>query len=255
MSEIVISVEDVGLTYRIERNQFRSIKEFSNLFVKRQIKITQVKALDQVSLTIQKGETYGLIGKNGAGKSTLLKLIAGIIKPTNGRLRVWGNVRALLSVGAGFNYDMTGRENAYMYSSMLGRSDQETMRLFEEIVDFSELEEFIDVPLRTYSTGMVARLGFATALADLPGILLVDEVLAVGDARFQEKCRQRFDDLRKAGATIVIVSHNLSEVERLCQRVAWLERGSLRTSGSPAQVVEEYRNSLGDPAATGVIAK
>ncbi len=240
MSNNSIQLDDVDVHYRFEHNQTRSLKEFVVRFARREIRIEKVRALDNVSLEIRKGETFGVIGRNGAGKSTLLKAIAGIVRPTSGRLRVWGDVRALLSVGAGFNPEMTGRENTFMLSSMLGRTNRETTKLFDEIVDFSELAEFMDSPLRIYSTGMIARLGFAVAMVNQPEIILIDEVLAVGDGRFQEKCKTKLKEFQQAGATVVFISHSMPEVERLCQRVAWLGDGKLMRVGPATAVIKEY---------------
>ena len=240
MPDLTIELNDIKVHYAFERDRSTSLKEFVFRAVKRQIQVEKVRALDGISLQINRGETFGIIGHNGAGKSTLLKLITGIIRPTEGRLRVWGKVTGLLSVGAGFNPEMSGQENISLYSSMLGRTDQETKQLFDGIVDFSGLEKFIDSPLRIYSTGMIARLGFAVAMAKQPDIILVDEVLAVGDAEFQEKCKGKFLEFQNQGATVIFVSHNMPEIQRLCQKAAWLQHGKLVMDGIVERVVEKY---------------
>lgn len=201
----------------------------------------KVVALKNISFDVQHGEVFGIIGRNGAGKSTLMKVMAGLLKPTSGRMRIWGKTSSLLAVGAGFNKDLSGRENIHLFSSYLGRTAQRTKQLFDEIVDFSELEEFIDAPVRTYSSGMVARLGFAIAMVEQPEILLVDEVLGVGDEQFRAKCQKRFRDLRDAGATIVIITHHLGEVKAFCDRSAWLHKGEMKAIGNPDDVVNMFR--------------
>lgn len=243
MGAIAIDLVNVKVHYLFERNQSTSLKEFVLRYLKRQVQMEKVHALDDVSLQINRGETVGIIGHNGAGKSTLLKLISGIIRPTAGRVRIWGKVTSLLSVGAGFNREMTGRENIFLYSAMLGRTDRETTYLFDSIVDFSGLEKFIDSPLRIYSTGMVARLGFAVALARQPEIILVDEILAVGDTEFQEKCKQKFLEFQMQGATIVFVSHNMPELRRLCRTTAWFQFGKLISYGPSHQVIDAYASA------------
>ncbi len=203
-----------------------------------------IKALDGVSLEIRRGEVYGIIGRNGSGKSTLLKVLSRIILPTKGRVQIWGRVFPLLGVGAGFHPELTGRENIYLYSAILGRSRARTHELLDEIVAFAELEDFIDEPIRIYSSGMVARLGFAVAMAEVPEILLVDEVLAVGDERFKDKCNERFREFTTQGSTIVFVSHNMRAVEEMCSRVSWIHQGKLLMTGDTTTVIAEYRRFI-----------
>lgn len=197
-------------------------------------------ALRDVSFEVADGETVGLIGPNGVGKSTVLKLISRILEPTSGRVEVNGRVGALLELGAGFHPDLTGRENVYLNASMMGLNRQEVDRRFDEIVAFSELEPFIDVPVKHYSSGMYVRLGFAVAVHTDPEILLVDEVLAVGDAAFQRKCYERIDQLRAAGVTLLFVSHSADTVRSLCSRALWLDSGTLVADGSAESVVQQY---------------
>ena len=243
MRGAVIKLEDVSIYYRFEPDRPASLKEFVIRTIKKDIKRQTVRALDGVSFEVQKEEVLGIIGRNGAGKSTLLKLISRIIRPTQGRVRVWGNVTSLLGVGAGFSHELTGTENIFLYSALLGRSQEQTIDLFEEIVDFAELEEFIDAPLRTYSTGMIARLGFAVAMVETPEILLVDEVLAVGDEQFQKKCQVRFQDIQSAGATIIIVSHSMTAITNLCDRALWLAEGKAVRFDYARDVVAGYQTS------------
>jgi ABC-type polysaccharide/polyol phosphate transport system ATPase subunit len=199
-----------------------------------------VTAVDDVSLRVEKGETFGVIGENGSGKSTLLKLVAGIAKPTSGRLATEGKISALIELGAGFHPEISGRENVFINGIMLGLSKKEITRKFDEIVRFAELEEFIDAPVKTYSSGMYMRLGFSIAINVNPEILLVDEVLAVGDASFVPKCLDRIDDFRRRKKTILFVSHDLTTVSKICDRVAWMKDGKLRMLGEPKRVVDAY---------------
>lgn len=239
---MAVALENVSVHYRFVTDRPTSMKEFAVRLLRQEIEPQSVRALDDVSLDVKRGEVLGVIGRNGAGKSTLLKLIAGIIRPTAGRVRVWGRVTSLLGVGAGFSHELTGRENVYLYSALLGRSQDRTQALFEQIVDFAELGNFIDAPVRTYSSGMVARLGFAVAMAETPEILLVDEVLAVGDTAFQEKCGVRFREIQNAGATIVIVSHSMKTIRKQCERALWLSDGKAMSLESASQAVKSYHS-------------
>lgn len=240
--QLAIQLDEVAVYYRLHRNRPTSLKEYAIRWLKRDLEPTYVRALDGVSLEIHAGEVFGVIGRNGAGKSTLLKVISGIVWPTRGRVRVWGRVVSLLGVGAGFHEELTGRENVYLYSAILGRSGSQTEALFPSIVEFAELEDFIDSPLRVYSNGMKARLGFAVAMAERPDILLVDEVLAVGDEQFQLKCQRRFREFREQGTTIVIVSHSMRTIEEMCSRVLWLVDGRVGGIGPAEEVVQMYRD-------------
>jgi ABC-type polysaccharide/polyol phosphate transport system ATPase subunit len=199
-----------------------------------------VTAVSGVNIRVEKGETFGVIGENGSGKSTLLKLIAGIAKPTSGRVRTEGKISALIELGAGFHPEITGRENVFINGIMLGLSKREIVRKFDEIVRFAELEDFIDAPVKTYSSGMYMRLGFSVAINVNPEILLVDEVLAVGDAAFVPKCLDRIDDFRRRKKTILFVSHDLATVSKICDRVAWMKCGVIRMLGDPKRVVDAY---------------
>jgi ABC-type polysaccharide/polyol phosphate transport system ATPase subunit len=197
-----------------------------------------VAALDDVTLFVEKGQTFGVIGENGSGKSTLLKLVAGIAKPTRGRVRTEGKVSALIELGAGFHPEISGRENIFINGIMLGLTKKEITAKFDEIVKFAELEDFIDAPVKTYSSGMYMRLGFAIAINVNPDILLIDEVLAVGDASFVPKCLDRIDDFRRRKKTILFVSHDLTTVEKICDRVAWFKDGRVRDIGEAKRVID-----------------
>lgn len=203
-----------------------------------------VTALDGVSLKIEKGQTFGIIGENGSGKSTLLKVVAGIAKPSAGRVRTEGKVSALIELGAGFHPEITGRENVTINGIMLGLSKKEIHQKFEEIVRFAELEKFIDAPVKTYSSGMYMRLGFSVAINVNPDILLIDEVLAVGDAAFVPKCLDKIDDFRRRKKTILFVSHDLPTVSKICDRVAWMKNGRLQMVGEPKRVVDAYLQDI-----------
>lgn len=248
----VILAENISMHYPRLKNQTSSVKELFVRLVHRQASIKIVKALDDVSLSINKGEVYGIIGKNGSGKSTMLKILSRIIQPTQGRVRIWGKVSPLLGIGAGFHPELTGRENAYIYSALLGRSKKSTDELMSWIIDFAELENFIDDPIRIYSSGMTARLGFAVAIAERPEILLVDEVLSVGDERFKDKCNERFQDFCNSGTTIVFVSHNLGAVREMCSRATWLHLGKSMATGKTNEVLAEYQKYINRKPAVSV---
>ncbi len=205
-----------------------------------------VTALDGITLRVEKGQTFGVIGENGSGKSTLLKLVAGIAKPTQGRIKTEGKVSALIELGAGFHPEISGRENVYINGIMLGLTKKEISAKFDEIVEFAELENFIDAPVKTYSSGMYMRLGFAIAINVNPDILLIDEVLAVGDASFVPKCLDRIDDFRRRGKTILFVSHDLSTVDKICDRVAWLKGGRIQVIGEAKRVIDAYLQDVAE---------
>jgi ABC-type polysaccharide/polyol phosphate transport system ATPase subunit len=239
-----VLLEGVSVQYRVPRERTKSFKHHAIRWLKRELIYESFWALDQVTLEIARGEVFGVIGPNGAGKSTLLKLIARVLRPTRGRVRVFGHVAPLLESAAGFDAELSGRENVYVYSAVLGHRRAETAARFGSIVEFAGLEQFIDAPLRTYSSGMYARLAFSVATAVAPDILIVDEVLSVGDAEFQRRSSERIEQFQKNGATIIMVSHNLQEVSRLCTRAAWLEHGTLQATGATAEVVGAYEERV-----------
>ena len=210
VAEPVVQLEGVGVRYRLPRERIPSFKDYAIRWLKRSLAYDELWAVRGVSFEIQRGETFAIVGHNGAGKSTLLKLIARVLRPTEGRVRVAGRVAPLLELGAGFDYELTGRENVFLNGTILGFSQADIESRFERIVAFAGLKEFIDMPLRTYSTGMVARLGFAVATDVKPDLLIVDEVLAVGDGEFQARSRERMETFRGEGQTIIMVSHNLN---------------------------------------------
>ena len=238
MSNTAISVEGVWKNFRLyhERNQYLK----TTLLRGGRTKHDEFWALKGVSFEIPSGSTFGIIGSNGSGKSTLLKCLAGILTPDKGNIRIDGRLAALLELGAGFHPDLTGRENIHLNAAILGMTRKDIERHFEDIVDFSGLERFIDTPVKNYSSGMVVRLGFAVAINVDPEILLIDEVLAVGDESFQQRCYEKIEELRRDGRTIVLVSHGLSQITQLCTTTAWIEKGDLRRVGPSYEVVSEY---------------
>ena len=235
-----IVVYGLGIRYRLPNNNTRSLKDFAIKAVTGQIKYDHFWALKDISMTVQEGEILGLIGHNGAGKSTLLKVVARILKPTEGRVIVRGSVAPLLGVGAAFHLELTGRENVFLYGSLLGFSRREMDEKYDRIVDFAELWDYIDQPLRTYSSGMRSRLGFAVATDAQPDILIVDEILSVGDEAFRAKSEERMRNFRDRGATIMLVTHSMETIREICHRVAWIHQGHVRMLGETEEVVDRY---------------
>ncbi|HII08454.1 MAG TPA: ABC transporter ATP-binding protein, partial [Methanosphaera sp.] len=222
----VIEVDNVSMEFNLNKERTDSLKEFIIKFIKREIRFQSFWALNNVSLKIYQGEKVGFVGLNGAGKSTLLKIISGVLRPTTGSVKVNGTLAPLLALGAGFDINYTGRENIYLNGALLGHSRAEMDKKFDDIVDFSELEEFIDVPVKNYSSGMRSRLGFAIATSINPDILILDEVLSVGDMSFQAKCRDRMHNMMSE-ASMLFVSHSVSQVRSLCDKAIWLHKGSI----------------------------
>ena len=241
--DIVISVKNVEKSFKIYNDKGHTLKE-RLLFFKQRNSYTRHEVLRGVTLEIKKGEVAGLVGHNGCGKSTLLKLMTKIIYPDRGKIEIKGKISSLLELGAGFHPDMTGRENIYTNASIFGLTKKEIDARLDDIINFSELEEFIDSPVRTYSSGMYMRLAFSVAINVDADILLIDEILAVGDARFQAKCFNKMLELKKRGITIVIVSHDLGSIERLCNRAVWIENGKIRDEGTPHDIVAEYLDDI-----------
>ena len=238
--ETMIEVRDVSMRFRMANDRISSIKEYAIARLRGKLKYNEFEALKHVSFDVKRGEVMGLIGHNGAGKSTLLKVISGILKPTEGSVIVRGNVAPMLELGSGFDFDMTGRENIFLNGAILGYSEEFLKSKYEEIVAFSEIGPFIDMPLRNYSSGMVARLAFSVATVVVPEVLIVDEVLAVGDADFQEKSRKRMMELMSGGTTVLFVSHSMDQIRQMCNRVVWLERGRVTMFGNVQTLCEEY---------------
>ncbi|MBI5305255.1 MAG: ABC transporter ATP-binding protein [Chloroflexi bacterium] len=253
--DTAIRLDDISVCYRVPHERIASLKEHTIRWLQRRTQTEQFLALREVTLDARRGEMIGIIGRNGAGKSTLLKVIARVLRPTTGRVRIAGAVAPLLEFGAGFHPELTGRENVFLNGALLGFSRAQMREKFDRIVDFAELWEFIDAPLRTFSSGMVARLGFAVATDVEPEILILDEVLSVGDAEFQRKSFERILSFRAAGATILFVSHNLDAVKSLCERAIWLEHGRVVSDGQAGAVVDQYQFGEGmKPRARGSIA-
>jgi lipopolysaccharide transport system ATP-binding protein len=236
----VIELDHIAVRYRVPQERIPSLKEYAIRWLKRQMRYQHFWALDDVSVSIQPGEVFGIIGPNGAGKSTLLKVVARVLRPTRGRVRIRGRVAPLLELGAGFNHELTGRENILLNGTILGFPKKDIESRFDRIVEFSGLGDFIDAPLRTYSSGMIARLGFAVATDVRPGILIVDEILGVGDAAFQKKSFERILEFQAQGTTILLVSHALERVSEMCSRAIWLENGKVVFEGSAKSAVNQY---------------
>jgi ABC-2 type transport system ATP-binding protein/lipopolysaccharide transport system ATP-binding protein len=243
MNSYKIQLKEVSVEYRIPTEKIGTFKEYMIRLVQGKIKHRSFFALKNINMEILKGEVFGVIGHNGAGKSTLLKLVARVIPPSNGRIEVRGNVSPLLELGAGFHPELSGRENIFLNGALLGFSRKDIEEKFENIVEFSGLTGFIDAPMRTYSSGMWARLGFAVATDSRPEILLVDEILAVGDEAFQRKCYDRIDHFQTQGTTILLVAHDMGKIKSMCKRVAWLDHGELKYIGDPDTAIELYRNA------------
>ena len=241
MASPIVKVEDVSLKFNIDANRATSLKEFFVRWMKKDLKRKEFWALKNISFEVHKGDVVGIIGHNGAGKSTLLKTISGIMKPTKGSIHVKGNIVPMLELGSGFDPELSGRENIYLNGAIMGYSKAFLDEKYEEITTFSELGDFIEAPIRTYSSGMMARLAFSIACIVEPEILIVDEILSVGDADFQEKSRQRMMELMGGGTTVFFVSHNLEQIKEMCNKVLWLEHGEMVEYGEMEEVCKEYK--------------
>lgn len=237
---IMIEVDNVTMRFHMNTDRIRSIKEYVTKALRGKIKYMDFTAVDGLSFTVDKGETLGIIGHNGAGKSTTLKLISGILKPSEGTVKVYGNVVPMLELGSGFDMELTGRENIFLNGAILGYSEEYLNEKLDEIIAFSELGKFIEAPLRTYSSGMLARLAFSVASVVDPEILIVDEILAVGDSDFQEKSYARMMQLMGGGTTVLFVSHSLEQIRRLSNRVLWIEHGKKVMLGPTEEVCKAY---------------
>lgn len=243
-ADAAIMLENVSVQYRIPSESIATFKEYMIRLIQGKLKHSSFFALKEITLDIKQGEIFGILGRNGAGKSTLLKVISRVLIPGEGRVWVKGNVSPLLQLGAGFHQELTGRENIYLNSTLLGHTRKEVNEKLEEIIEFAEIGEFIEAPIRTYSSGMKARLGFAVATAWQPDILILDEVLSVGDVAFQKKCIDRMTAFREGGATVVIVSHSVDQVRSISQRVMWLDKGEIKAFGETNEVCDAYDNAL-----------
>ena len=237
----VILLQNVTVKYRAPEVRIRTFKEYMIRTLQRKVRFKEFLALNQINIEVQRGETLGIIGRNGAGKSTLLKVMSRVLVPTEGRVWIRGRVSPLLELGAGFHPELTGRENVFLNGTLLGHPMREVENAMDGIIDFAEIGTFIEAPLRTYSSGMVAIIGFAVDTAWKTEILILDEILSVGDEAFRQKCQTRMEDFHDGGTTSFLVSHSMDTVAALCSRVMWLDHGRVRSVGDPKTVIAEYR--------------
>jgi ABC-2 type transport system ATP-binding protein len=235
-----IEITNVSFTYRVLKNRSMSLKELFKDFISRKVRVENYQALRDVSFTVDSGEVIAIIGKNGAGKSTLLKILARVLPPTTGTAKISGSIAPMIELGAGFHPEMSGAENVLLYSTLMGRAGERTRSRTEAIGEWAGVTDHMDFPLRTFSSGMIARLAFATATDENADVLLIDEVLSVGDANFQAKSSERMQELINAGAAVVLVSHDMNAVRKLAQKAIWLENGVVKMSGPTEQVVSAY---------------
>ena len=237
----MIDVKHVSMRFRMANDKINSLKEYAVAFLEHRLKYEEFQVLDDISFHVNKGEVVGIIGRNGAGKSTLLKIIAGVLKPTEGEVTVRGNIVPMLELGSGFDFELTGRENIFLNGAILGYSKEFLESKYDEILEFSELGHFIDMPIRNYSSGMMTRLAFSVATVVQPEILIVDEILSVGDEGFQNKSKARMMELMSGGTTVLFVSHNLDQIREMCNRVVWLDGGTVRMAGETKEVCDAYK--------------
>lgn len=242
-SDIILQLNNVSVRYLIPNERISTLKEYAIRLLQRRVHFQDFWALQKINLEIYRGEIFGIIGRNGAGKSTLLKVVSRILTPTNGRVRIKSRVSPLLELGAGFHSELTGRENVFLNATLLGHRRREIELKMDEILAFAEIGSFIDAPLRTYSSGMVARLGFAVATAWEPEILILDEVLSVGDEAFRHKCKIRMGNYQAHGTTILMVTHDMETLNSMCTRAAWLEQGKLQAIGEVKDIIKAYQAS------------
>ena len=241
-SEYIIEVNDATVRFNMASEKIDNLKEYVIKFIKRELMFQEFLALKDINLKIKPGEAWGLVGTNGSGKSTLLKLISGILKPYKGEVIIRGSIAPLIELGAGFDAELTARENVFLNGTLLGHSEAFMKEHFNEIIDFAELWDFLDMPIKNYSSGMAARLGFAVATMTRPDILIVDEVLAVGDYEFQEKCKMRMKSMLEQGTTLLYVSHTMGSVTSLCDHAIWIDKGKAVMQGDVNTVCKAYRN-------------
>lgn len=242
--EYAVELRDIEMHFNMSKEKLQSLKEYLLKFLKRELTYEDFVALNGVTLNIEKGDVFGIVGLNGSGKSTLLKIISGILTPTKGTVVTRGVIAPLIELGAGFDLELTARENIYLNGSVLGFSKKYMDEHFDSIVEFSEMQDFLDTPMKNYSSGMIARIGFAIATMTVPDILIVDEILAVGDFKFQEKCEARINEMMNNGhTTVIVVSHSMGQIERLCRHCAWLEHGNLKMVGDTETVCTAYKNA------------
>ena len=242
MSEPIVVINHVTMIFNIASEQLNSLKEYFLALLKGNLHFKAFKALDDIDFVVNRGDRFGIVGTNGSGKSTLLKIVAGVLEPAEGRVAIGGTIAPLIELGAGFDMELTARENIYLNGALLGYSKQFIDERFEDIVDFAEVRDFLDMPMKNYSSGMVARVAFSVATAIIPDILVVDETLSVGDFLFQEKCEKRINELVDGhGTTLLFVSHSIDQVERVCDKAVWIEKGHMRMIGDVSEVCEAYR--------------
>lgn len=240
----MIDVSHVSLCYRMPVEQYSGMKEFLLSAARGKLRYKNFWALNDISFSLGRGEVLGIIGTNGAGKSTLLKVISGILKPTKGTVSTEGNIVPMLELGSGFDFELTGRENIFLNGAILGYQEQFLLEKYDEIVEFSELGEFIEMPLRSYSSGMVTRLAFSIATVVKPDILIVDEILSVGDAAFQKKSEKRMMELMSGGTTVLLVSHSSKQISEVCGKALWLQKGEVVTIGEASEICKMYEESI-----------
>lgn len=240
----MIELDNVSLKYTLDKESIVSLKEYVIKFLKKKLYYEDFWAAKNINLKIEKGEVVGIIGYNGAGKSTLLKIISRIVEPTEGKVTVKGKIAPLIELGAGFDFELTARENVFLNGLILGYSKSFIKKNFDKIIDFAEIEnEFLGVPLKKFSSGMIARLGFAISTVIKPDILIVDEILSVGDFKFQEKSLNKIKEMMENDTTVIMVSHSIRQIEKMCTKVVWLENGSIKKIGNSKEICEEYKNS------------
>jgi lipopolysaccharide transport system ATP-binding protein len=244
MSENIIDVDHLSIRFNLGNVKVNNLKEYTIKRLKHELTFQEFLALKDVDLHVKKGEAWGLIGTNGSGKSTLLKTITGILKPYKGQVRVRGKIAPMIELGAGFDQELTARENIFLNGCVLGHSEKFMKEHFDEIVDFAELHDFLDSPLKNFSSGMRARLGFSIATMVKPDILIVDEILAVGDYKFRKKCEQRMSEMLSGGTTLLYVSHSIDEVKRLCDHALWIDKGVARMQGEALTVCDAYMTEM-----------
>lgn len=240
MNETIIKLTDVSLKFKLQKEKVPSLKEFILRTIKKNIEFKDFFALKNINLEIKKGESIGVIGRNGAGKTTLLRIIAGIYKPTSGKVEVKGKIMPIIELGAGFDMELTGKENIFLNGIILGMTRKEIEEKYDEIVEFSGLKDFINSPIRTYSSGMILRLGFSIATSINPDIILLDEVFAVGDEEFRRKCVKKIHDFKEKGSILIFVSHNMNAIKEICEKAIFLEKGEIKDYNYSNGVIECY---------------
>lgn len=241
MNQKIIRLDNVSMCFNMPNERVTTLKEYVIKLIKNKMSYNKFWALEDISLDINLGDVVGIIGFNGAGKSTMLKVVSGILKPTKGTVSIKGSIAPLIELGAGFDPELSGRENIYLNGAILGINKKKMNEKIDEIIEFAELSDFIDSPVKNYSSGMYARLGFSIATCIRPDILIVDEILSVGDYKFQEKSKQRIKDMMAEGTTIIMVSHTISQVKELCNKIVWLDKGKIKEIGG-REIIKDYQD-------------